>query len=418
MERQLSWNEKLQKTIKKHKRKRKQHTIIAIGITLLILFVLRLSDGQLEPLSPKHEDGAVLTAHFVGDMMLGRHVEEVTARYGYDYLFRYVEPLFRQSNFVTGNFEHPVLQGDESEYPATEKFIRIGAPPESVEALKRNHFSNVTLANNHTMDFGVPGLRDTLETFEQADMPYVGAGRNESDAQEILYQEVNGLTIATLGFTDSYVQGFSAAGLRGGVLTIPTDFTNAEAVINMLTLIRRAKQNADLVLVHVHWGQEYDNSPHPRQVSIGRAFANAGADIIIGHHPHVLMSTEVYEHEQYEDSIIFYSLGNFIFDQGWSRTRESAIAEYKLYPDGTARVEMIPMYIREATPRPVQGLFSGYRESRIFRALTKDAPKDTFWKEDGRLFFEVDHSHVLEGNITHVLRENATYGLEGEANGE
>ena len=100
----------------------------------------------------------------------------------------------------------------------------------------------------------------------------------------------------------------------------------------MIGKARDAKQgNADLVVVNMHWGQEYSTSATSRQTELAKAVIDAGADVIIGHHPHVLQSFDVYN-----DGIIFYSLGNFVFDQGWTRTKDSAMVQYHLAEDGQA----------------------------------------------------------------------------------
>lgn len=185
-----------------------------------------------------------------------------------------------------------------------------------------------------------------------------------------------------LGFTDVYAEGFSANDYRGGVLPLdPTIF---------IPMIAEASEEADLVVVHAHWGQEYDDQPTTRQQEMAKAMSDAGADIVIGHHPHVLQNIEVYN-----DTVIFYSLGNFVFDQGWTRTRSSAIVQYHLLEDGTGRFEVTPIYIREAQPRPL-GTFSWLKKNLIFRQLTKGS-QDLQWVEkSGKLVFDVDHSEKLK----------------------
>lgn len=97
--------------------------------------------------------------------------------------------------------------------------------------------------------------------------------------------------------------------------------------------------------------------------------------------------------EVYKDSVIFYSLGNFIFDQGWSRTRDSALVNYNLMNDGTGRFEILPMRIREARPALTTNL---YNQKKIFLQLTRGEPEENFTEENGRLTIEVDHSSILE----------------------
>ncbi|WP_252311876.1 CapA family protein [Sinobaca sp. H24] len=148
--------------------------------------------------------------------------------------------------------------------------------------------------------------------------------------------------------------------------------------------IQSAQEDADLVVVHLHAGQEYDSSPTTRQQELAKAISDAGADIIVGHHPHVLQSVDVYN-----DTLIMYSMGNFIFDQGWTRTRDSAVAEYELMEDGTARIEFKPYRIFEAQPRPVEGLTEFVHRFRIFRQLTKDTTnEEAIVENDERLYLK------------------------------
>lgn len=209
------------------------------------------------------------------------------------------------------------------------------------------------------MDFGEKGLKDTLQVFKEENLDYVGAGLDLTDAKNIVYQDLNGVRVASLGFTDAYVDEFIATKEQAGVLNMNPDI--------FFKLIRKAKRategNADLVIVNAHWGDEYDAEANPRQKALAKAMVDAGADIIIGHHPHVLQSFEIYK-----NSIIFYSLGNFIFDQGWTRTKDSALVQYHLQNNGLAKLEIVPLKIKEGTPRPASGWWD---TERINRKLTK-----------------------------------------------
>lgn len=375
----LTWYERVQRTARHHQRNATRDTVIATLAAGALLAVLSLP-GQAASTPELPPDDTALSAVAVGDLMFGRFVAEVVEERGPDWPFARVAPYLEAADYVTGNFEHPVVLGEG--YPEAEKLIHLKTGPETVEALARANFTTLSVANNHTMDYGEPGLADTMTVFADAGIPIVGVGENREAALEILYEEYNGLEVATLGFTDVYSEGFTAQAFRGGVLPTDPDV--------FLPLIAEAAAEADLVVVHVHWGQEYDTSPHPRQEALGRAMADAGADLVIGHHPHVLMPVE-----RYGDSVIFYSLGNFVFDQGWSRTRETVLARYLLAEDGTARIELVPLWVREAQPRPLDGPTAGYRRARIGRALSGYGVE--LEREDGVFAFTVDHRHVVEG---------------------
>ncbi|KAF5064283.1 Capsule biosynthesis protein CapA [anaerobic digester metagenome] len=143
----------------------------------------------------------------------------------------------------------------------------------------------------------------------------------------------------------------------------------------MLPIVKEARKNADLVIVHSHWGIEYDSSPNPRQKEIGRALVNAGADIVVGHHSHTLQPVEIYK-----GKVIFYSLGNFVFDQGWSKTKDSVVAQFKIHDDGSKTVELTPMKVNEASPTPLSGPLAGMEFNRMKTLLTKDLDSKIEWE--------------------------------------
>src|SRR5699024_11775223 len=127
-----------------------------------------------------------------------------------------------------------------------------------------------------------------------------------------------------------------------------------------------ANENADLVIANVHWGIEYNKNPSKRQEDMAHAISDAGADVIVGHHPHVLSDIELYNNANNEETVIFYSLGNFIFDQGWTRSEESAVAQYHINNDGKKRVERIPLRVKESQHNDTK---NQYDRIKIFKQL-------------------------------------------------
>ncbi|MCY7768968.1 CapA family protein [Bacillus haynesii] len=389
MKKQLNFQEKLLKLTKQEKKKTNKHVFIVLPAILCLMFVFTWVGSAKTPSQMDKKEDTKLTATFMGDIMMGRNVEKVTNMHGSESVFKNVKPYFNVSDFITGNFENPVT--NVKNYQEAEKNIHLQTNQESVETLKKLNFSVLNFANNHAMDYGEDGLKDTLNKFSNEDLELVGAGNNLEDAkQHVSYQDVNGVKIATLGFTDVYTKNFTAKKNRGGVLPLSPKI--------FIPMIAEASKKADLVLVHVHWGQEYDNEPNDRQKDLAKAIADAGADVIIGAHPHVLEPIEVYN-----GTVIFYSLGNFVFDQGWSRTRDSALVQYHLMNDGKGRFEVTPLNIREATPTPL-GKSDFLKRKVIFRQLTKGTNLD--WKEEnGKLTFEVDHADKLKNNKNGVVNK-------------
>lgn len=389
MKKQLNFQEKLLKLTKQEKKKTNKHVLIALPVIFCLMFVFTWIGSAKTPQQVAKQTDAKLTGTFVGDIMMGRNVEKVTKLHGSESVFKHVKPYFDVSDYITGNFENPAT--NKKDYKPADKNIHLQTNLESVETLKKMNFNVLNFANNHAMDYGQNGLDDTLNKFTEENLGLVGAGKNLDDAkQHVSYQNVNGETIATLGFTDTYTKNFTAKKDRGGVLPLSPKI--------FIPMIAEASKKADLVIVHVHWGQEYDNEPNDRQKDLAKAIADAGADIIIGAHPHVLEPIEVYK-----GTVIFYSLGNFVFDQGWSRTRDSALVQYHLMNDGKGRFEVTPLNIREATPSPL-GKSDFMKREAIFRQLTKGTNLE--WKEEnGKLTFEVDHTDKLKNNENGVTNK-------------
>ncbi|MBT2664908.1 CapA family protein [Bacillus sp. ISL-4] len=397
MKRTLNAKEKTLIFIKRTKKKNLKYTGIILPILLIALVITTWMGRAEEVKTPASKSDQPLTMTMVGDVMMGRNVEEVTEKHGYEYLFRYMKPYFSHSDYVSGNYEHTALKEEVSNYKGADTPIRLNSNASGVEAIKDAGFSVVNLANNHMMDYEEQGLLDTIDEFKSADMHYVGVGSNTTEAKNSIdYADVNGVRVATLGFTDVYGKDAVSKSDKAGLLN-----SNPDLLFEMIGKARDAKQgNADLVVVNMHWGQEYSTSTTARQTDLAKAIIDAGADIIIGHHPHVLQSFDVYK-----DGIIFYSLGNFIFDQGWTRTKDSAMVQYHLAEDGKATIDVVPLQIEEATPRPAT---SSIDKSRVYRQLTKETSENAQWsKKEDRIEITMDHKKVIDHKAQREQEEKA-----------
>ncbi|KRF54640.1 capsular biosynthesis protein [Bacillus sp. Soil745] len=397
MKRTLNAKEKTLIFIKRTKKKNLKYTGIILPILLIALVITTWMGRAEEVKTVATKSDQPLTMTMVGDVMMGRYVEEVTEKHGYEYLFRYMKPYFANSDYVSGNYEHTALKEEVSNYKGADTPIRLNSNTSGVEAVKDAGFSVVSLANNHMMDYEEQGLLDTIDEFKSADMHYVGVGSNTAEAKNSIdYADVNGVRVATLGFTDVYGKDAVSKSNKAGLLN-----SNPDLLFEMIGKARDAKQgNADLVVVNMHWGQEYSTSTTDRQKDLAKAIIDAGADIIIGHHPHVLQSFDVYK-----DGIIFYSLGNFIFDQGWTRTKDSAMVQYHLANDGKATIDVVPLQIEEATPRPAT---SSIDKSRVYRQLTKETSEKVQWsKKEDRIEITLDHKKVIDHKAQREQEEKA-----------
>lgn len=362
----MTRQERVQKWMKKHKKRAAKHTVIGAVFACFFMMGLNLLD-QVGASSVPRDQNARITIGMVGDMMFGRNIELIGEKYGYEHLFKQIQPYLNHADVMTGNFENAITKRN-GHYSKADKFIHLKTKPYIAKVLKKVGFKTLNLANNHIKDYGQKGLLDTVEVLKSAQIDTVGAGEDIRRASKVSYRTVNGMKIAILGISDVLPRSFGARKDRSGALPAKPDI--------YLPLVSEAKANADLVLIHVHWGLEYDSGFHPRQKDIGHALIDAGADVVIGHHPHVLEPVE-----KYKGGVILYSMGNFIFDQGWSRTKESVLAYLKVLHDGKLRLELHPVFIREGAPRPVTGLRGLYRREKILSQLTEEKMYSLSWNE-------------------------------------
>lgn len=262
----------------------------------------------------------------VGDIMLTRGVEIKIAKHGSDYPFLKTREYLNAGDIVFGNLETPIAEGRAIK--PGEMLFRSN--PGLEKELKASNFSILSLANNHTLNFGWQGLKETFQYLDEAGIKYVGAGINSKQAYSPTIIKINGLSFAFLAFDDIDFtpESYGATNDLPGIA-----FMNEE---KMVQAINQAKTQADFVIVSMHSGNEYHNEASEKQKRFARLAINNGAEMVIGHHPHVVEPIE-----KYKDKYIFYSLGNFIFDQMWSEeTREGAIIKVIFNESGVKDFEI------------------------------------------------------------------------------
>ncbi len=243
-----------------------------------------------------------------GDVLLDRGCRTMIRRHGPDYLFGGVGDFIRAQDLAFCNLECPMSSRGK---PAA-KDIDFRADSSHVEVLKRSGFDIFSLANNHMLDYGPQALSDTKSILEANGLATVGAGANRSEAVRARIVRRNGITFAFLAFVTVPQVGIAYRTEMPCTAMGDSSLIGAE--------IDRVRKEADFVLVSFHWGVEYTPRPSMEQVRLARFCIDRGADLIIGHHPHVIQSIE-----KYRGKFILYSLGNFVFDQHKPVQRESLI---------------------------------------------------------------------------------------------
>ena len=270
-----------------------------------------------------------VTIHFVGDIQFSGKVAELLEKNGYDYPFAKLGSMFKSDDLTIGNLETPVTHGGTG---ATDKTYVYKSSPKSLQAMAAAGFDAVNLANNHILDQGVEGLVDTLTYLNDYGIAHAGAGMNEADAYEPAYFERKGMKIALLGFSRVVpVTSWKADGNRAGVAEAYDSTRAVEA-------IKTARKKADLVIVVAHWGEERVSTPNADQTRLAHEFVDAGADLIIGGHPHVLQGLEYYKGKW-----IAYSTGNFIFTKSTNEeTWKTAVFQARCSPEAACSMKVIP----------------------------------------------------------------------------
>jgi poly-gamma-glutamate synthesis protein (capsule biosynthesis protein) len=287
----------------------------------------------------------------VGDVMLDRGVWRQIEANGVHHVMREVRDRLRSADLTFANLECPLSTVQGHARPGGD--LIFCADPETVQVLLDGGVDVVAMANNHGLDAGTQGAEDTMQVLEDNCIAYAGGRPDEMEPDEITYLRVGNTILAFLAYTDLDVWHES-------MCKVDDDMQNA------LARVREAASNADLVCVSYHWGVEYQKQPTDRQVELAHATIDAGADIILGHHPHVMSGVEAYQ-----DGVILYSMGNFVFDQRDRPDGRMNTAIFNLYVTPGERIDMaiVPLYI----PRPefAPRLASEERGSEILAELAE-----------------------------------------------
>lgn len=261
---------------------------------------------------------------FGGDMMFDRNVRTSMERNGVNHVLSPVQETLLSYDMVVANLEGPITP-----FPSKSVGSAIGSPrnftftfdPSIVPMLKEHNIQIVSLANNHIQNFGPEGVISSKQYLQEGEIHYFGyTGEEESSVERVYFLEKNGKKFAFVGVNQFVSQGFE---------------TGEEDV-------KFARENADIVIVMPHWGNEYE--PHSGLVIEGHAhrLVDAGADLIIGSHPHVIQ-----QKEEYKGKTIYYSLGNFVFDQYFEEAvRKGMLVGVEFQPDGKMTFTEISTYLK------------------------------------------------------------------------
>jgi poly-gamma-glutamate synthesis protein (capsule biosynthesis protein) len=297
----------------------------------------------------------------VGDINLDRAPAYIITTTGdLAYPLSRVKPVFDAADYTIGNLETAL--GDVGE-PAAKRYP-FRSPPEAAQSLALGGVDLVSLANNHAQDYGPEALLQGIDLLHEAGVATVGGGANEADAHAPHIADIGGLKVAFLGYVNVPIEAVTNFDTQSWAATADAPglaWAEPERVRADVAAVRPA---VDLVVVILHSGYEYIEEPGEDQVAVAQAAVDAGADLVVGHHAHILQGVH-----RYGDGVIAYGLGNFLFDI--DGPPETAILNVWLDRDGVRQLELIPAIIQEhGQPRLAEAWEAGPILSRVYYLTT------------------------------------------------
>ncbi len=281
--------------------------------------------------TPEPSGPATITISAVGDMIFDRRVKELVRSKGGLAPLAGVAKLLARADVTVGNLESPLSNGGTK---AAEKDVTFRGDPRGVQGLAASGFDFLSLGNNHVLDYGSEALVDTIELLDENDIGHAGAGADRDEAWTPAVLDIDGTTIAFLSFSHILPPGFVATSSKAGLAQGRNNMDSVEEAI------ASAKADYDYVLVSFHWGVEYVDDANGDQVKDAHRAIDAGADMVLSHHPHVIQGIEFYK-----NGLIAYSLGDFVFDHYSRKTGEAFILDASLGPNGITGVQVTPVYL-------------------------------------------------------------------------
>lgn len=310
----------------------------------------------------------------VGDLNLAGNAGPTVARRGYAWCFDGTRALLAEGDLNLANLETPVT----TRRAPADKTFTYRMPPESLDAVRAAGFGLVSLANNHTLDQGPGGLTDTLAALDARSIARAGAGRNAAEARRPAVVEVRGTKVGFLSYSLTFPKSFWADRDKPGTAFGHETWVRAD--------VAALRARVDVVLVAFHWGAEKRETPKQYQRTLARAAVEAGADAVIGHHPHVLQGIEVIDGKP-----VLYSLGNYAFGSSSNVAKDSALARLVVEGGRLRGLELVPLLVHnkvvDYNPQVAEGLVSE-RILTTLERLSGDLGTVTT-RRDGRLVIDL-----------------------------
>ena len=311
---------------------------VILAILLLIATTATIMTGEdnilvKDDMSSKENVSIAVT----GDTMFARNMPNVLSLDSSP--FSGVSNVTSNVDLLLINFENAATYSGD----ALKGDVPLKCDPSYVPLAKGNNNTVASLANNHAFDYGITGMKDTISYLKEAGITPIGAGETEDAAHQAVVQDINGRKITILNYMDSNnfaEYSYDVMPYANGPSPGYSAYDSADAQKQIAE-----NNDSDLIIAYMHFGNEYSNSPNEDQVKIAHELIDYGADVVIGSHPHVTQGIEMYNGKP-----IFYSLGNFIFDQSNPATHIAYFVQIDLV-GGTGECTVYPIYVSNYLPQ-------------------------------------------------------------------
>ncbi len=310
-------------------------TSSVIFLVVIGLFVFPNSTEYIQPPMIEEKPESEIILYFTGDIMLDRGVDfYIRKNEDWHWPFLRISDFLNQADLVFGNLESMI----------SDKGVNVGsiysfrANPNTIDSLRFAGFDILSIANNHSFDYTRIAFEDTMNRLKNADIDYIGGGFSENEAYTPVIKDIGGAVLAFLGYSNIGSSLWKAQEETPGIAWI-----DIESLDKFKQDIQSAKEQADILIISIHFGEEYQETPNAQQRKLAESAIDFGADLVVGHHPHVLQPLE-----KYKQGWIAYSLGNFVFDQYFSEnTMKSAILKITIEDKKIKDVKLIPVALTE-----------------------------------------------------------------------
>jgi len=275
----------------------------------------------------------IVSIGFMGDVMIGRTVNQVMDQNGYAYIWGNMLPILKQNDLNIINLETTLTTSNER----VPKVFNFKATPDKVEALSLANIDVANIANNHILDFNVSGMRETIQTLDKAKILHVGAGMNEAEAREPVIITKKGIKIGIIGFTDNE-PSWESVGEKPG-----TNYVKVGNINKIKEDVSKLRDKVDILILSIHWGPNMRQKPTKEFIDFAHNIIDLGVDIFHGHSAHIFQGIEIYNNK-----LIMYDTGDFVDDYAVTqelRNDRSFLFQVNVTKKGIKSVKLIPILI-------------------------------------------------------------------------